>query len=241
MMNTVSTVSPYSGPDSSAMALSRLVLNRAPLADAALSVAPPLLCRLSFSSGAALRESTMLTRLRRGRNLGGIDSQVFLPITCGQVTGQLVLPENVRARRKLQRHPEHLCVGKQLNHRGTISDAQGNAKLMRASAPEAGRSNPLQGLTTAFILAGSCVLDVRSLKYAMSAGSFHGIVPPFPMPSCRVAATTSWNDFCSIASIAAWLLEALLLPVASYTARDRSRDATQQAGGGGGAEKSGTQ
>jgi hypothetical protein len=53
--------------------------------------------------------------------------------------------------------------------------------------------------TTAFVFCGSAVIVVSFLKYAMSPGSFQGMVPSLPMPSFRVAATTIWNaSFCSI-------------------------------------------
>lgn len=51
-------------------------------------------------------------------------------------------------------------------------------------------SQVLRPITTAFCLDGSAVLVVSSLKYAMSPGNFQGIVPPLPIPSFLVAATT---------------------------------------------------
>jgi hypothetical protein len=46
-------------------------------------------------------------------------------------------------------------------------------------------------IITAFFLPGSDVESVSSLKNLRSPGSFHGKIPPFPMPKSQVAATTT--------------------------------------------------
>jgi hypothetical protein len=54
-------------------------------------------------------------------------------------------------------------------------------------------SHVVRPIMTALRAEDLLVLDVSSLKYRMSPGSFHGRVPLLPIPKSLEAATTSWN------------------------------------------------